>query len=46
MGLVVSSLVNYVNEQSRELLTALHYEGKTAPYLTPIAGVKKTDAFQ
>lgn len=46
MGLVVSSLVNYVNEQSRELLTALHYEGKTAPYLTPIAGVKKTDALQ
>ena len=46
MGLVVSSLTDYVNQQSKELLVSLHYEGKTAPYLTPIAGVKKTDALQ
>jgi hypothetical protein len=46
MGLVVSSLTDYVNQQSQELLTALHYEGKSAKYLTPMAGVKKTEALQ
>tara|TARA_R110000868_G_scaffold125464_1_gene331422 strand:+ start:232 stop:1167 length:936 start_codon:yes stop_codon:yes gene_type:complete len=46
MGLVVSSLTDYVNQQSKELLVALAYEGKTSPYLTPIAGVKKTEALQ
>lgn len=46
MGLVLSSLTDYVNQQSQESLTALHYEGKSAKYLTPMAGVKKTEALQ
>lgn len=46
MGLVVSSLTDYVNQQSKELHTALHYEGKTSQYLTPMVGVKKTEALQ
>jgi hypothetical protein len=46
MSFVVSSLTDYVNQQSQVLHTALHYEGKSAKYLTPMAGVKKTEALQ
>lgn len=46
MAFDVSSLTNYVNEQSQELLKALHYDGRTEKYITPYAGVKKTDALQ
>lgn len=46
MALVVSSLTDYVNQNSLELLKALHYEGTTAKYMTPMAGVKKEDALQ
>ena len=46
MGLTVSSLTDYLNQQSQELLTALHYEGKSSKYLTQMAGVKKVEALQ
>jgi len=46
MGLVVSSLTDYLNEQSQTLLTALHYEGTTAKYMQPLAGVKTKEALQ
>lgn len=46
MGLVVSGLTDYLNEQSQTLLTALHYEGTTAKYMQPMAGVKKSEALQ
>lgn len=46
MAFDVSSLTNYVNEQSKDLLKSLHYGGRTEKYITPMAGVKKTEALQ
>lgn len=46
MAFTVSSLTDYVNEQSQDLLKRLHYEGRTEKYITPMAGVKKTEALQ
>lgn len=46
MALVVSGLTDYVNQTSQDLITALHYEGTSAKYMTPMAGVKKEDALQ
>ena len=46
MAFTVSSLTNYVNEQSTELLTALHFEGKTASLAAPHPGIKSAEALQ
>ncbi len=46
MALVVSGLTDYVNQTSQDLITALHYEGTSAKYMTPMAGVKKEEALQ
>lgn len=46
MGFTVSSLTNYVNEQSTELLTALHFEGATAGLAAPHPGIKSSEAIQ
>lgn len=46
MGFTVSSLTNYVNEQSTELLTALHFEGQTAGLAYAHPGIKSSEAIQ
>lgn len=46
MGFTVSSLTNYVNEQSKDLLTALHFEGKTADMAHAHPGIKSAEALQ
>lgn len=46
MGFTVSSLTNYVNEQSTELLTALQFAGETASYANIMTGVKSSQALQ
>lgn len=46
MGFTVSSLTNYVNEQSKDLLTALQFEGETASYANIVTGVKSSQALQ
>lgn len=46
MGFTVSSLTNYVNEQSTELLTALQFEGETASLANIVTGVKSSQALQ
>lgn len=46
MGFTVASLTNYVNEQSKELLTALQFEAKTASYANIVTGVKSSQALQ
>lgn len=46
MGFTVSSLTNYVNEQSKELITALHFEGETAGIASPHPGIKSAEAIQ
>jgi hypothetical protein len=46
MAFSVSGLVDYINQSSTELLTALHYEGTSSKYTTPYAGVKKSNALQ
>ena len=46
MAFSVSGLVDYINQTSTELLTALHYEGTSSKYTTPYAGVQKSNALQ
>lgn len=46
MGFTVSSLTDYVNEQSTDLLTALHFEGETAGLAFPHPGIKSSEAIQ
>ena len=46
MAFTVSSLTNYVNEQSKELLVTLQFEGETAQYANIQTGVKSTAALQ
>ena len=46
MGFTVSSLTNYVNEQSKELLTAIHFEGATAEMAYAHPGIKSAEAIQ
>jgi len=45
-GFTVSSLTNYVNEQSKELLSLLQFEGETASYANIVPGVKSEQALQ
>lgn len=44
MSFDVSSLTDYVNEQSRDLISRLYFEKTSSDYFTLQAGVKKTDA--
>lgn len=46
MGFTVSSLTNYVNEQSTELLTAMQFQGETAALANVQTGVKSSEALQ
>lgn len=46
MGFTVSSLTNYVNEQSTDLLFALQFEGETAKMANVQTGVKSAEALQ
>lgn len=46
MGFTVSSLTNYVNEQSKELLVALQFEAETASYANVQSGIKSSAALQ
>ena len=46
MGFTVSSLTNYVNEQSTELLTALTFEAETAAIADQHPGIKSSEALQ
>lgn len=46
MGFTVSSLTDYVNEQSTDLLTALHFNGETAGLAFPHPGIKSSEAIQ
>jgi hypothetical protein len=46
MAFTVSSLTNYVNEQSKDLITALHFEGATADMAAPHPGIKSSEAIQ
>lgn len=46
MAFVVSSLTNYVNEQSKDLLTALHFESKTGSMAEVHPGIKSSEALQ
>ena len=46
MAFTVSSLTNYVNEQSTELLTALQFAGETASYANIQTGIKSSEALQ
>lgn len=46
MGFTVSSLTNYVNEQSKDLLTALTFEGATAAMAYQHPGIKSSEAIQ
>jgi len=44
MSFDVSSLTNYVNEQSTDLISRLYFEKTSSDYFTLQSGVKKTDA--
>lgn len=46
MGFTVSSLTDYVDQTSQELLTALQFEGETAALANIITGVKSSKALQ
>jgi hypothetical protein len=46
MGYTVSSLTDYVDQSSTELLTALQFEGETAGLANVISGVKSAQALQ
>lgn len=46
MGFTVSSMTAYVNEQSKDLMTALHFEGKTADMAYAHPGIKSSEAIQ
>ena len=45
-GFTVSSLTDYVNEQSKELLTALQFTAETASYANIQTGIKSASALQ
>jgi hypothetical protein len=44
MSFDVSGLTDYVNEQSKDLISRLYFEKTSSDYFTLQAGVKKTDA--
>jgi hypothetical protein len=44
MSFDVSTLTNYVNEQSTDLISRLYFEKTSSDYFTLQSGVKKTDA--
>ena len=44
MSFDVSSLTDYVNEQSTDLISRLYFEKTSSDYFTLQSGVKKTDA--
>ncbi len=44
MSFDVSSLTNYVNEQSTDLISRLYFEKTSSDYFTLQSGVKRTDA--
>jgi hypothetical protein len=46
MGFTVTSLTNYVNEQSKDLLVALQFEQETASMANIQTGVKSSQALQ
>lgn len=46
MAFTVSSLTNYVNEQSKDLLTAMHFESKTGGLAYAHPGIKSSEAIQ
>jgi len=46
MGFTVSSLTNYVNEQSKTLITATQFKGETAALANLQTGVKSSAALQ
>lgn len=46
MGFTVSSLTNYVNEQSKELLVGLQFEAETAALANVQTGIKSSAALQ
>ena len=46
MGYTVSSLTAYVDQTSRELLTALQFEAETSNYANILSGVKSSVALQ
>lgn len=46
MGFTVSSLTNYVDQTSTELLTVLQFEGETAKYANVQSGIKSAAALQ
>lgn len=46
MGFTVSSLTNYVDQTSEELLVALQFEGETAKYANIQSGIKSAAALQ
>lgn len=46
MGFTISSLTNYVDQTSLELLTALQFKGETADMANIHAGIKSAEALQ
>ncbi len=46
MAFVVSSLTDYVDQSSQELLVALQFEGETASYANIVTGVKSSKSLQ
>lgn len=46
MGFTVSSLTDYVNEQSKDLITALHFGAATADLAAAHPGIKSSEAIQ
>ena len=46
MGFTVSSLTDYVNQQSTELLTALQFAGETSALANIQTGIKSSEALQ
>lgn len=46
MGFTVSSLENYINQQSTDLLMALQFEGETAALANVQTGIKSSEALQ
>lgn len=46
MGFTVSSLTDYVNQQSTELLTAMQFKGETASLANIQTGIKSSEALQ
>lgn len=46
MGFTVSSLTDYVNEQSTDLLTAFQFSGESADLATIHSGIKSAEALQ